>query len=94
MTPPKRYAPNTYFLFFSPICVALDTSNVMVKMQVFDLLSAVTLYSELGYVLALQSLEDYQVNRAELHADSHIRHACFYRNSKANAIVSASSSTN
>ena len=33
----------------------------MVKMQVFDLLSAITVYSELGYTLAVDALKSYRV---------------------------------
>lgn len=41
---------------------AVDTSNMMVKMQVFDLLSAVTVYSEDGFFLALDALNNYKVS--------------------------------
>ncbi|XP_060080025.1 inverted formin-2-like [Ylistrum balloti] len=39
---------------------ALDTNNVMVKKQVFELLSALCVYSTDGYVLALDALESYK----------------------------------
>ncbi|XP_021344592.1 inverted formin-2-like isoform X2 [Mizuhopecten yessoensis] len=39
---------------------ALDTNNVMVKKQVFELLSALCVYSSEGYVLALDALESYK----------------------------------
>eukprot|EP00118_Oscarella_pearsei_P020704 m.225838 g.225838 ORF g.225838 m.225838 type:complete len:1192 (+) comp40023_c1_seq2:2428-6003(+) len=51
--------------FVSMLAQALDTCNVMVKMQVFDLLSAVTLYSEMGYTLAFNALEDYKRLKAQ-----------------------------
>ncbi|KAK0144004.1 Inverted formin-2 [Merluccius polli] len=39
---------------------ALDTSNVMVKMQVFELLAAVTLFDHHGHRLILDALEHYK----------------------------------
>lgn len=39
----------------------LDTNNGLVKTQVFELLSALCLYSEDGYQLALDALDDYKV---------------------------------
>ena len=39
----------------------LDTNNGRVKMQVFELLSALCLYSEEGYQLSLEALDDYKV---------------------------------
>ncbi|KAG7461247.1 hypothetical protein MATL_G00208030 [Megalops atlanticus] len=39
---------------------ALDTSNVMVKKQVFDLLAALSMFSTDGYSLALDALEHYK----------------------------------
>jgi hypothetical protein len=39
---------------------AVDTRNVMVKMQVFDLLAALSIYSEAGYILALDALDNYK----------------------------------
>ena len=42
--------------------VALDTGNVMVKKQVFEMLSGVCLYSERGYQLALSALENFKVS--------------------------------
>ncbi|XP_069063412.1 inverted formin-2 isoform X1 [Pleurodeles waltl] len=40
---------------------ALDTSNVMVKKQVFELLAALCMYSSKGYTLALDALDHYKV---------------------------------
>lgn len=40
---------------------ALDTSNTMIKKQVFELLSALCLYSHEGYQLAIDALENYKV---------------------------------
>ncbi|XP_051816595.1 inverted formin-2-like isoform X2 [Acanthochromis polyacanthus] len=39
---------------------ALDTSNVMVKMQVFELLAALTLFDPQGHLLVLDALENYK----------------------------------
>lgn len=41
---------------------ALDTTNVTVKKQVFELLSALCAYSPDGYDRALETLEHYKVN--------------------------------
>ena len=41
---------------------ALDTSNVMVKKQVFELLSALCMYSSQGHQLAIDALENYMVS--------------------------------
>jgi hypothetical protein len=38
----------------------------MVKMQVFDLLAALSIYSEAGYILALDALDNYKVKPNEL----------------------------
>ncbi|XP_078516404.1 inverted formin-2-like isoform X2 [Lissotriton helveticus] len=40
---------------------ALDTSNVMVKKQVFELLAALCMYSSHGHTLALDALDHYKV---------------------------------
>ena len=45
------------FLFF----LALDTNNVANKKQVFELLSALCVYSAEGYSRALDALEHYKV---------------------------------
>lgn len=39
----------------------LDTNNGLVKMQIFELLSGLCLYSDQGYHLALDALADYKV---------------------------------
>ncbi|XP_008295303.1 inverted formin-2-like [Stegastes partitus] len=39
---------------------ALDTSNVMVKMQVFELLAALTLFDPQGHLLVLDALDSYK----------------------------------
>ena len=39
----------------------LDTNNGLVKSQVFELLSALCVYADEGYKLALDALEDYKV---------------------------------
>ena len=41
---------------------ALDTNNVMVKKQVFELLSALCVYSVEGYQLTLNALDSFKVN--------------------------------
>ena len=40
---------------------ALDTDNVAVKKQVYELLSALCVYSKDGYARALDALEHYKV---------------------------------
>lgn len=40
---------------------ALGTDNMMVKMQIFELLSALCVYSRDGYYLTLDALEKYKV---------------------------------
>lgn len=40
---------------------ALGTSNVMVKMQVFELLAALTLFDPQGHHLTLDALDHYKV---------------------------------
>lgn len=42
---------------------ALDTNNSLVKMQIFELLSALCLYSEDGNKLALEALGDYKARK-------------------------------
>lgn len=42
---------------------ALDTTNVVVKKQVFELLSALCAYSTDGYDRALETLEHYKVSQ-------------------------------
>jgi len=39
----------------------LDTNNCLVKLQVFELLSALCVYGDEGYKLALDALENYKV---------------------------------
>jgi len=39
----------------------LDTNNVLVKMQIFELLSGLCTYSDGGYNIALDALQDYKV---------------------------------
>ena len=41
---------------------ALDTNNVMVKKQVFELLSALCVYSPEGYQLTLSALDSFKVS--------------------------------
>ena len=44
----------------------LDTNNSLVKIQIFELLSGLCLYSEEGYQLALEALTDYKVSTYHL----------------------------
>ena len=44
---------------------ALDTTNVQIKKQVFELLSALCVYSSEGYNRALEALEHYKSFRSE-----------------------------
>ncbi|XP_053330980.1 inverted formin-2 isoform X2 [Spea bombifrons] len=44
---------------------ALDTSNIMVKKQVFELLSALCIYSPEGHALALDALEHYKAVKSQ-----------------------------
>ena len=43
----------------------MDTTNIQVKKQVFELLSALCVYSAEGYSRALEALEHYQTFRSE-----------------------------
>lgn len=45
---------------------ALDTNNVNVKKQVFELLSALCAYSREGYNQALNTLEHYKVRKTSV----------------------------
>ncbi|XP_039597861.1 inverted formin-2 isoform X1 [Polypterus senegalus] len=46
---------------------ALDTANLMVKKQVFELLAALCMYSPEGHNLALDSLEHYKIVKNQLY---------------------------
>lgn len=50
----------TYFCGLIP--PALDTSNIMVKKQVFELLAALSMFAAEGYRLALDSLDHYKAS--------------------------------
>ena len=52
-------------LYGYALCAVLDTNNVLVKMQIFELLSGLCMYSEGGYSVALDALADYRVRRRE-----------------------------
>lgn len=54
----EKYTLIYNFSFFA----ALDTSNVMVKKQVFDLLAALCIYSVDGHALALDALDHYKAS--------------------------------
>uniref|UniRef100_A0A452QY75 Inverted formin 2 n=1 Tax=Ursus americanus TaxID=9643 RepID=A0A452QY75_URSAM len=47
------------------LSLALDTSNVMVKKQVFELLAALCIYSPEGHVLTLDALDHYKTVRSQ-----------------------------
>lgn len=49
--------------YVSKLAAALDTNNEIVKKQVFELLSALCAYSRSGYCRAIETLENYKVNR-------------------------------
>ena len=51
----------TFMLSFGCVVAALETNNLMVKMQIFELLSALCLYSKDGFYLTLDALEKYKV---------------------------------
>ncbi|XP_041121560.1 inverted formin-2-like [Polyodon spathula] len=51
---------------------ALDTSNLMVKKQVFELLAALCMYSTEGYSLSLDALEHYKIVKSQLYRFSMI----------------------
>ncbi len=49
-------------VFVCVLCtLVLDTNNVLVKMQIFELLSGLCIYSDGGYSIALDALQDYKV---------------------------------
>lgn len=48
--------------YISKLGTALDTSNAVVKKQVFELLSALCAYNADGYARAIETLEFYKVN--------------------------------
>lgn len=50
-----------YSTFISFVFAALDTNNVMVKKQVFELLSALCVYSGEGYRLTMDALDSFKV---------------------------------
>lgn len=47
--------------YIRKLAAALDTSNVTVKKQVFELLSALCVHNEEGHARALDTLEHYKV---------------------------------
>lgn len=47
--------------YIRKLAAALDTNNVTVKKQVFELLSALCVYNEEGHARALDTLEHYKV---------------------------------
>ena len=49
--------------YISKLGTALDTSNVVVKKQVFELLSALCAYNADGYARAIETLEYYKVSQ-------------------------------
>ena len=64
----KRLVSVNQFLKFT-CCThvaALDTTNVMVKKQVIELLSALCVYSPEGHKLALDALDTFKVSHCYL----------------------------
>ncbi|KAG7328122.1 hypothetical protein KOW79_008066 [Hemibagrus wyckioides] len=53
---------------------ALDTSNIMVKKQVFELLAALSMFAAEGYRLALDSLDHYKTVKMQQYRFSVIMH--------------------
>ena len=51
-----------YSTFICFVFAALDTNNVMVKKQVFELLSALCVYSGEGYRLTMDALDSFKVS--------------------------------
>ncbi|XP_072040337.1 LOW QUALITY PROTEIN: uncharacterized protein [Amphiura filiformis] len=49
--------------FIRKLATALDTSNATVKKQVFELLSALCMYSSEGYIRAIDALEHYKTSQ-------------------------------
>lgn len=49
--------------YVTKLGTALDTSNVTVKKQVFELLSALCAYNAEGYARAVETLEHYKVRK-------------------------------
>lgn len=47
--------------YIRKLAAALDTNNVTVKKQIFELLSALCVYNEEGHARALDTLEHYKV---------------------------------
>ncbi|KAL3878299.1 hypothetical protein ACJMK2_030663 [Sinanodonta woodiana] len=60
--------------YVSKLTKALDTNNVMVKKQVFELLSALCVYSPDGYRLTLSALDSYKVAKKHRYRYSIIVH--------------------
>lgn len=51
-----------------PFPAALDTSNTMVKKQVFELLAALSMFSSEGHRLALDALDHYKASASLAYA--------------------------
>lgn len=49
--------------YVTKLGTALDTNNVTVKKQVFELLSALCAYNAEGYARAVETLEHYKVRK-------------------------------
>ena len=64
-------------LFFPSSSAVLDTNNALVKIQVFELLSALCVYSLHGHQLALEALKHYKVccSRRQIYLDLQITRA-------------------
>ena len=55
-----------YGIVYAVVSAALDTSNIMVKKQVFELLAALSMFSSDGYRLALDALDHYKVSAVSM----------------------------
>lgn len=56
--------------YVAKLAAALDTNNEIVKKQVFELLSALCAYSRSGYCRAIETLENYKVNKKSFHSQT------------------------
>ena len=54
------------FVYVVVVSTALDTSNIMVKKQVFELLAALSMFSPDGYRLALDALDHYKASTVSI----------------------------
>ena len=67
----RRPWDESYLLSPLSLPVVLDTNNALVKIQVFELLSALCVYSPHGHQLALDALKHYKVYRLSSSLGAH-----------------------